>query len=108
MDVLLGDDAEHRRSWFVYPVRLAAGLDRETLIAELAAAGIATSRYLPSIHLQPYMRERFGFAEGTCPVSEEASRSLLALPFYTELDESDQEYVIDRLSSALESQPPVL
>ncbi len=54
------------------------------------------------------MRERFGFAEGMCPVSEEASRSLLALPFYTELDESDQEYVIDRLSSALESQPPVL
>ena len=108
VDVLLGDDAEHRRSWFVYPVRLAAGIDRESLIAELAAAGIATSRYLPSIHLQPYMRERFGFAEGMCPVSEEASRSLLALPFYTELDESDQEYVIDRLSSALESQPPVL
>ena len=86
VDVLLGDDAEHRRSWFVYPVRLAAGIDRESLIAELAAAGIATSRYLPSIHLQPYMRERFGFAEGMCPVSEEASRSLLALPFYTELD----------------------
>ena len=36
--------------------------------------GIETSRYLPSIHLQPYMRERFGYREGMFPVSEEASR----------------------------------
>ena len=42
-----------------------------------------TSRYLPSIHLQPYMRERFGFREGMFPVSEEASRRLLALPFHS-------------------------
>ena len=31
------------------------------------ALGIQTSRYLPSIHLQSYMRERFGFAEGMLP-----------------------------------------
>ena len=104
VSVLLADDAEHRRSWFVYPVRLSAELDRERIIEELAAGGIATSRYLPSIHLQPYMRERFGFAEGMCPVSEEASRRLLALPFYTELDPDDQEYVVDRLRAAVERQ----
>ena len=104
VSVLLADDAEHRRSWFVYPVRLSAELDRERIIEELAAGGIATSRYLPSIHLQPYMRERFGFAEGMCPVSEEASRRLLALPFYTELAPDDQEYVVDRLRAAVERQ----
>ena len=32
-------------------------------------------RTCPSIHLQSYMRERFGFAEGLCPVSEDCERA---------------------------------
>jgi perosamine synthetase len=95
------DDADHRRSWFVYPVRLAAEADREQVIAALAAQGIATSRYLPSIHLQPYMRERYGFREGMCPVSEEASRRLLALPFYAGIGRAEQERVVEALARAL-------
>jgi perosamine synthetase len=71
------------------------------VIAALAAEGIETSRYLPSIHLQPYMRERFGFREGMYPVSEEASRQLLALPFYPALEADDQERVVDALRAAL-------
>ncbi len=100
-DTLLADDAEHRRSWFVYPVRLDPAVDREHVIAALDAEGIQTSRYLPSIHLQPYMRERFGFAEGTCPVSEEASRRLLSLPFHSQITSADQERVVTALVRAL-------
>ena len=74
---LVADDTAHCRSWFVYPVWLAAGLDRESVISKLAEDGIETSRYLPSIHLQPYLRERFGFREGMFPVSENASLRLL-------------------------------
>ena len=44
-------------------------------MARLAAEGIAGAPYLPSIHLQSYMRERFGFAEGMFPVSEDAQRA---------------------------------
>ena len=33
-------------------------------MARLADQGIATAPYLPSIHLQSYMRERYGFARG--------------------------------------------
>jgi perosamine synthetase len=98
---LLADDADHRRSWFVYPLWLDREIDRERLIARLAERGVATSRYLPSIHLQPYMRERFGYRDGRFPVSEEASRRLLALPFYTELAREDQEYVVAELRDAL-------
>lgn len=97
----LADDAEHRRSWFVYPVRLDPGIDRERVIAELAERGVATSRYLPSIHLQPYMRERFGFREGMLPVSEEASRRMLALPFFPEITFDEQAYVVDELRAAI-------
>lgn len=98
---LLADDAEHRRSWFVYPVRLDPAVDREHVITALDADGIQTSRYLPSIHLQPYMRERFGFTEGTCPVSEEASRRLLSLPFHSGITPADQDRVVDALARAL-------
>ena len=69
LEVPLADDADHVRSWFVYVVTLARGTDRERVIAELERQGVATSRYLPSIHLQAYMRERYGFSEGLCPVS---------------------------------------
>ena len=71
------------------------------MIAALERDGIATSRYLPSIHLQPYMRERYGFAEGLCPVSEETSRRTLALPFFPQLEREDQERVVDSLRAAL-------
>ncbi len=47
------------------------------------------------------MRERFGFGEGMLPASEEASRRMLALPFYPELVEDDQLYVVGELRAAI-------
>jgi dTDP-4-amino-4,6-dideoxygalactose transaminase len=47
------------------------------------------------------MRERFGFAEGMCPVSEDASARTMAIPFHARLVPADQEYVVDRLRAAL-------
>ena len=81
---------------------LAEDVDREHVIASLERAGVATARYLPSIHLQPYMRERYGFREGLCPVSEAVvaaharrSRSTHAI------EPADQEYVVEALAEAL-------
>jgi perosamine synthetase len=95
------DDDEHERSWFVYVVGLPDGTDRESVIASLDERGIRTARYLPCIHLQPYMRERFGFGEGLCPVAEAASARTLAIPFHTRLEEDDQAYVAGVLREAL-------
>ena len=67
------DDAYHRRSWFVYVVKLAASLDRDRVMASLRHDGIATAEYVPCVHLQPYMRERFGFSEGVCPIAEDVA-----------------------------------
>jgi perosamine synthetase len=97
----LEGDAEHVRSWFVYVVELDPGIDREAVIAALEADGIGTARYLPCIHLQAYMRERYGFAEGLCPVAEDLSRRTLALPFHARLDAEDQERVVETLRVAL-------
>jgi perosamine synthetase len=96
------DDAEHVRSWFVYVVVLPEGSEREHVIAQLEERGVQTARYLPCIHLQGYMRDRYGFREGLCPVAEELSRRTLALPFHTGLDDEDQAYVASALAVALE------
>jgi perosamine synthetase len=95
------DDADHRRSWFVYVVALPDAATRERAIAHFERRGIGYNRYLPSIHLQAYMRERYGFREGLCPVAEDASSRTLALPFFTSLERDAQEHVAEVLAGAL-------
>jgi perosamine synthetase len=97
----LPDDEDHERSWFVYVVKLPPGVDRDGVIARLGERGVASAPYLPSIHLQPYMRERYGFREGMLPVSEDCSARTLALPFHARLDPADQEYVVESLRAVL-------
>jgi perosamine synthetase len=101
VEIPLADDETHRRSWFVYVVKLPVGSDRNGVIARLAADGVASKPYLPSIHLQPYYRERFGFREGMLPVAEDVSSRTLALPFHSRLPAEDQERVVDALVRAL-------
>ena len=95
------DDADHERSWFVYVVTLPVGADREAVITTLADRGVQTARYLPCIHLQPYMQERFGYRVGLCPVAEDVASRTLALPFHARLGEDDQAYVAEALRAAL-------
>jgi perosamine synthetase len=95
------DDADHRRSWFVYVIQLTAGLDRGRVMEELRRNGVATAEYVPCIHLQPYMRERYSFSEGMCPVAEDAAARTMALPFFTGIEPEDQERVVEVLAAAV-------
>jgi perosamine synthetase len=95
------DDHTHTRSWFVYVVALPDNAARERVIAHFERDEIGFNRYLPSIHLQPYLRERYGFREGMCPVSEDLSSRTLALPFFTALEREAQERVAEALAAAL-------
>jgi perosamine synthetase len=97
----LADDADHRRSWFVYVVTVAEGVDRDAVLERLGAEGIEAAHYVPAVHLQPYMRKRYGFAEGMCPVAEDACSRTLALPFYPQLEAADQERVVAALRAAI-------
>jgi perosamine synthetase len=101
LEIPIPDDDDHERSWFVYVIKLARGVDRDAVIHRLGEEGIACAPYLPSIHLQSYMRERYGFGEGLCPVSEDASARTMAIPFHARLEREDQERVAEALRSAL-------
>jgi perosamine synthetase len=97
----LADDEDHRRSWFVYVVKVAKGVDRDAVLDRLGAQGIEAGHYVPAVHLQPYMRERYGFTEGVCPVAEDACDRTLALPFFPQIEAEDQERVVTALRDAL-------
>jgi perosamine synthetase len=97
----LADDADHTRSWFVYVVKLAPGIDRNAVMAELRGQGIGTAEYVPCVHLQPFMRERYGFREGMFPVAEDACSRTLALPFFTQIEAEDQERVVRTLRALI-------
>jgi perosamine synthetase len=101
VSTLAGDDEDHRRSWFVYVIALDPTVDRGRVIEELRARGVSTAEYVPCVHLQPYMRERYGFGEGLCPIAEGISARTLALPFHTRIDPGDQEFVVEALAAAL-------
>ena len=102
VETLIGDDAEHKRSWFVYVVKLAPDLDRDAVMAALRRDGVATAEYIPCIHLQEYMRRDHGFREGQFPVAEEISRRTLALPFFPQIEAEDQARVVEALRAAVE------
>ena len=102
VETLIADDAEHKRSWFVYVVKLAAELDRDAVMAALRRDGVATAEYVPCVHLQEYMRRDYGFREGQFPVAEDTARRTLALPFFPQIEGADQERVAEVLRAAVE------
>lgn len=91
---------EVEMSWFVYVVTLDHDVDRDSVVRSLATRGVPTRAYFSPLHLQPYMRERFGTREGMLPVTEEFSRRTLALPFHNRMTESQVERVVRALEEA--------
>jgi dTDP-4-amino-4,6-dideoxygalactose transaminase len=73
---------------------LAPSLEkRQALIAYFRSRGISAAfHYLP-LHLSE-MGRRLGGKPGDCPVTEDVSQRLFRLPFFYELTEGEQEFVI--------------
>ncbi|KPV44374.1 DegT/DnrJ/EryC1/StrS family aminotransferase [Alicyclobacillus ferrooxydans] len=91
------------KSWFVYVIQLADGLDRNLVMEALQADGIGCRGYFSPIHLQPFYREQFGFQEGDFPITESVSARTIALPFFTSMSDDQVEYVVDRVCSITEN-----
>jgi perosamine synthetase len=87
--------------WFVYVIRLEAGIDRDALIGSLAEQGVPARPYFSPIHLQPFYRSTFGYREGDFPVTERVAASCLALPFSSRMTDDEVDYVCDRLVASV-------
>lgn len=98
-------DESTRVSWFVFVVRLNDLFepgDRDRVMQELRAAGIGCNNYFPPIHLQPYMKDQFGFVEGAYPVTEYIASRTVALPFFARMNHAQIGRVCEILENTLE------
>jgi dTDP-4-amino-4,6-dideoxygalactose transaminase len=86
-----------------YVVRVAGGL-RDGLLRYLRAEKIGCEVYYPvPLHLQECLRH-LGHVEGDFPVSEQAARSVLALPIFPEISADQQRRVIQSCATFLRQQ----
>ncbi len=99
----LWESADTSRSWFVFPVWLPPSLDRDRVRAHLLTQGVASAAYFPPLHLFTHIREATGSREGDFPVTEEAGRRLLALPFHHELGAEEISEILERLVRAVDA-----
>ena len=97
-----------QRSWFVYVVQLNPTFTeeaRDLTLKLLRENGIGCAPYFPSIHLQPFYKDQFGFKKGDFPICESISDRSIALPFYPALQREEVHFVADTLKKILPQLP---
>ena len=90
-----------RMSWFVYVIRLADRIDREKVMDYLNREGVQCKPYFTPIHLQPFYVDMFGYKKGDFPITEDVSSRTIALPFFTNLQEEQIDYVVRKLREGI-------
>jgi len=81
-----------------YVVRVAGG-ERDTVMQHLKQNGVSCDIYYPvPLHLQECLKH-LDYRAGDFPISEEACRSVLALPMFPEITLAQQQRVIDVCAS---------
>ena len=84
--------------WHLFVVRVP---ERDRVVAALNEAGIGAGVHYPKpVHLHGAF-SGLGLGEGAFPVAEEATRTVLSLPIYPGITESQQERVVAELRKAL-------
>lgn len=91
----------------LYVIRLRLGEIRSShrqAFERMRADGIGVNLHYIPVYRQPYFA-RFGFDEDDFPQAERYYSEAITLPMYPGLTESDQNYVVESLKSALFSAP---
>ncbi|MBN3114744.1 UDP-4-amino-4-deoxy-L-arabinose aminotransferase [Pectobacterium brasiliense] len=97
-------DYPHLHAWHLFMVRVdetQCGISRDDLMAALQARGIGTGLHFRAVHTQKYYRERYPHLH--LPATEWNSASLMTLPLFPDMQDSDVDRVVAALTSILES-----
>ena len=91
--------ADTIHAYHLYTITVKDAADRKPLYEHLHSNGVLAQIHYVPVHLHPYYRERFGFAEGDCPCAEDFYQREISIPMFHSLSELDQEYVIDTIKA---------
>jgi dTDP-4-amino-4,6-dideoxygalactose transaminase len=100
----VADEASH--AWHLYVIQLELGalsIDRDQFIRELTRRKIGVSVHFIPLHLQPYYRDRYGYAPGDFPNAYRAFQRIISLPIYAKMSDDDVEDVIAAVSDIAEA-----
>jgi len=85
--------AECEQSYHMFYMLLPSLDQRQAVIEHLKEQGILAVFHYQPLHLS-VMGQKYGGRVGDCPVTEDISDRLLRLPFYNDMNEDDQAFVI--------------
>lgn len=88
-----------RYNWQNYHVILDENVDRDDVVDRLRKQGIGCKWDIQAMHKEPVYEDEFD--DVNLPVTDAFHDSGLWLPFYAEMTEDDQEYVLDVLGEIL-------
>ncbi|HVO23193.1 MAG TPA: DegT/DnrJ/EryC1/StrS aminotransferase family protein [Candidatus Margulisiibacteriota bacterium] len=95
-----------QHAWHLYVVRIRPErlrIDRDTLIEQLKAQGVATAVHFIPLHLHSFYRDAFGYRPQDFPVASAAAETILSLPLFTLMSDDDVRYVAAALGSILDA-----
>jgi dTDP-4-amino-4,6-dideoxygalactose transaminase len=85
-------------SWHLYSPQFdfpALGKTRTQVMMELREKGVGTQVLYIPVHLQPWYRKSYGYAEGKCPFAEKAYSEFLSLPLFPSMINDDVYRVVE-------------
>jgi dTDP-4-amino-4,6-dideoxygalactose transaminase len=86
---------------YIFPVLLDKADVRLDFMQRLKEEGIQTSIHYPPIHLFEYYRERFAYAPGDLPTTENVCARQVTLPLYPTMEEAEIGLVCDIVRQTL-------
>jgi dTDP-4-amino-4,6-dideoxygalactose transaminase len=96
-------NARHARHLFTIQVyEEECGKTRDDVLDSLTRQKIGCGVHYTPVHLHPYYRKTFGFAEGDFPNAEWIGKGTLSLPLSAKLTDEDVEDVVAAVHHALE------
>ena len=85
-------------NYHMFYIEVKNETERNNLIEYLKEEGVSSVFHYVPLHLSP-MGLELGYKKGDFPVTEDISERLLRLPFYNEITEEEQEYVINKIKN---------
>lgn len=87
-------------SWHLYIIQVNK---RKEVFEKLRAAGIGVNVHYIPVYRHPYYQKN-GYHDVYCEHAEKLYEHIISLPLYTDLTEEQQDYVIEKVSEALQSE----
>ncbi|HMR08592.1 MAG TPA: DegT/DnrJ/EryC1/StrS aminotransferase family protein, partial [Polyangiaceae bacterium] len=96
--------SNRQHSWHLFPVRLRLerlDINRREFIEALNTLGVGASVHWMPLHMHPYYRQTYGYADDEFPVAAAAWPRLVSLPIFPAMTEEHCQIVIDAVKSII-------